>query len=195
MKTKTYRPGDIVGITPTSLIPVMGSYFSSKLLNPSTPLFHFLVIGRKIPREDDYEIYESISKGVSIGRLSWYNDSSYVVFRPSKGDGNKAILQVSKFGRTKYDYLLIAKLFLGVVKCWFVQLREEHKLRKIEVEEIPYAQDDQFICTELANAVWRSIDFPLIPKGVVPIPASFARAHQQGKMPVIGINMPASIQK
>jgi len=56
------------------------------------------------------------------------------------------------------------------------------------VEEIRYARDSRFICTELANEVWRLAGYPPIPRGVIPIPAAFARAFEQGKLKLVGGN-------
>ena len=65
-----YQPGDIVGVRGGKNWLTWLSYHA---VIPSTSLFHFLLIGDRIGSED-YEILESIGKGTTVGRLSWYKE-------------------------------------------------------------------------------------------------------------------------
>ena len=198
-----YIPGDIVGVYPTSIMSKIGARLEYALISPPTYLFHFLVIARKCQYEDkeDYEIYESIGKGVAVGRLSMYEDMPYVVFRLNDpvahimGKGKEAVELASMFGRHYYDYFLYAKILAGGIKCWIKQILFERRLRRIHFHELPYARNSFFICTELANETWRAVNRPLAPIGTIPIPASFVQAAWDHKLIVIGSNQLIKLQK
>ena len=180
-----FFPGYVVGVA--GRWPL--GWLAEHLFSPRTNLYHFFIIADYIPEVDDYTILESISKGVTVGRLSWYAKKDYDVFAVvhphSLSLGIRVCRLASNFGRHHYDYLLVAKLLAGVVYCFGKQLLCEHTIRRIKPHELPYAKNSAFICTELANAVWRQVGFPLVPYGVVPLPASIDQAVVEGRLILI----------
>lgn len=74
-----YKPGDIGRIKATGLMSRLATKAMNFIFTPKAGGFHHFVIRGSIPDEDDYEIMESISSGIRLGRLSWYKD--YEVFR------------------------------------------------------------------------------------------------------------------
>jgi len=65
-------------------------------------------------------------------------------------------------------------------------LVKERRLRRIRPAELPYRENHRFICTELANAVWAQVGRPVVPKGVMPLPAGYIEALQAGKLKIVG---------
>ncbi len=184
---KNYLTGDIVGVKGGLM-----SKLTEKIFDPSTRLYHFLIIGDYIPEDDDYEIYESIASGVRVGRLSWYSQDSYTVFRlndPEVFDlGKKARNEASNFGRWGYDYLMYMHILVDMVKIWIRMLFKEHHLRRVKPQELPYHENHAFICTEFANAVYRKGGRPPIPYGVNPLPAGYIQALTDRKLIIVGQN-------
>jgi len=172
---KHYQAGDIVGVKSTGITGKL----NTAIFTPHTRLFHFAIIYTHIAREDDYIILHSTDKGIGVGRLSWYKD--YRVFRLTKNIdiqlwGRIACANLTKLGKAKYDYLIFVKLLFGCLRAWLAQLLKDGRFRAIKPKELHYARDRRFTCTEAVNEAWRSIGFPIIPKGVVPLPAGIIQA-------------------
>lgn len=178
-----YINGDIGAVLAEGFAKVAG-LLSRKIFTPHTDLFHFFLIGDYIPEENDYVILEATPRGVMVGRLSWYE--GYRIFRVVDPDvrelGIRAARAATKYGRAYYDYLLFFKLLAGVMRCLFRQLMNEGWFKAIRPAELPYARDSRFICTEIANEAWRLVGRPIVPKGVVPLPAGFIEALNSGKL-------------
>ncbi len=178
-----YRAGDLIGVENLSL---MGQ-LAYRAFTPQTHLFHFLVVRSYLELEDDYEIIEMLGKGCSIGRLSWYDDKNYCVFRLTDPEalelGKQAAKYASKFGRRKYDYDLFIKLPIDCIKCWFHQLVKEHKLRRIRPDELKLVWDKAFVCTELPKAIWEEVGKEII-RGAG-IPAAYIGALQDKTLTLI----------
>ena len=159
-----YDQGDIVGVWGRGPL----GWLNRNFILPSTDMFHFLLIGSKIPGEDDYAVLESVNKGVTVGRLSWYTDRSYNVFRLNRPDsveiGNSAYLKATKFGRHRYDWKMPFKL------AWTFITR---RFRPCYVTEIPYQRDHDFLCTELVFEAYRLAGVRLRQSGHAPMPAEF----------------------
>ncbi|GAI76134.1 unnamed protein product, partial [marine sediment metagenome] len=87
----------------------------------------------------------------------------------------RAAAELSRVGRARYDYILIAQIALGALT-----LLLRGKLPPWRPEQFPYGRNQKYICTEAANAAWRAVGHPIIPPGVVPLPAGYAQALQEG---------------
>ncbi len=184
-----YQAGDIVGVMGGAM-----SQLTSRIFAPRTRLYHFLIIGDYIPQEDDYVIYEAIASGVRTGRLSWYAEDLYVVFRigdpQSATLGLKASREASAFGRWGYDFLMYPLIVKDLLGIYARMIFKERKLRRVRPEELTYRENHAFICTEFANACYRSGERPPVPQGETPIPASYIKAYLDGKLTRVGSNTP-----
>jgi len=181
------QAGDIVGVEGKGLL----CWLSEHIFEPQTRLYHFLLVGDHLPRENDYVILESIASGVRLGRLSWYENREYTVFRITEPDskrlGMRATRLASKFGRRHYDFMLYPKLLFGVMKCWWEQLIKERKIRRIRPDELSYTRDKAFVCTEFASEVWRLVNYPVI-KGITSLPSAYVQACYNGRLQVVWVN-------
>lgn len=189
MGNQLYHEGYIVGVEGGAM-----SYASQAIFTPPTRLYHFLVIGQYIPEDDDYVILEAIASGVRVGRLSWYKDDLYVVFRVNDPDaeelGRRACYLASQFGRWGYDYMMYLHLGYHVPRVILLNLIKERRFRRIKPSEIPYYENHAVICTEFANALWRQVGRPPIAGGVNPFPAGYIEAYLARKLVIAGANIP-----
>jgi hypothetical protein len=192
-----YAPGDGIGVWGKGLIPKI----SEKMIYPHTKLFHFLVVLRHLPNEDDYEILESIgnfpiqlpgfqSHSVAIGRLSWYTAERYEVFRMNDPDymelGKKAVQFASNLGRRVYDYRFFLKIGLFAIKHILKELFTGHIVpRPVSPKDIPYKSDRDFTCIELYLSVWSSMNKWICPAGFAPVPAEIIEAVHRKFLTVI----------
>jgi len=179
-----YQPGDIVGVKSKGILP----WLSKNAIVPSTDLFHFFLIGDRIG--DDYEILESIGKGVAVGRLSWYKDREYTVFRVNREDaaalGETVFKVSSRFGRHSYDWKLYAKIFAWALGYWLKEIATLHiPPRPVYPTQIPYKTDEDFICVELVLAAWKLVEVRLREHGHAPVPAEIQLAYERGDLVVI----------
>jgi hypothetical protein len=182
-----YRPGDIVGVR-GGKGPI--TWLSYHCVTPQTPLFHFLLIGDHIQDEDDFVVLESVAKGVTVGRLSWYNERQYVVFRVNDPDadylGRMATEKASKFDRYRYDWKLYVKIFAWALGYWLKEIATLHiPPRPVYPSQIPYATDRDFICIELVFEAWKLVGKLLRQKGHAPVPAEIILAQDRGDLVVI----------
>ena len=168
-------PGDIAGVKGKGVLAKLQSIF----VTPKTDRFHHFLIGDYIEDDDDYVILESINKGIAVGRLSFYKPEDIEIYRLDDPYwmeiGKKAAQALTWYGRSSYDYMLIIKLFLSIpyliMKCG---------MPPWVPEQIPYGRDNSFVCTEAAAVGYADIDHRIIPKGVIPMPASFKQALDRG---------------
>lgn len=185
-----YAAGDIVGIYGKGLFQRL----SAIAVIPETRYFHFLLIGDYIVEEDDYVTLESIGKGVAVGRLSWYSDRKYLVYRVNRSDfaalGKRAAQLASKFGRHKYDYLLIGRMTIFALGYILKEIFTGHIPRPVSPEQIPYKSDRAFICTELVFETWEIVGVYLRALGHAPMPAEFTLAVDRGDLVIIDFNNP-----
>ncbi len=183
-----YFPGDIVGVNGQGFVQGL----SRTMIEPPTPLFHFLLIGRYIESEDDYEILESIGKGVAIGRLSWYDGDQYEVLRVNErycsALGLKATEAASKFGRMPYDYALFLKFFSDFVRHSFDHLKRGEWPPKMRPSDFRLIRDAAFICTEFVVATWDLVGVRILNPGDAPVPAAFVLASHSGRIIQVGFH-------
>ncbi|KKL05650.1 hypothetical protein LCGC14_2603910 [marine sediment metagenome] len=172
-------------------------WFSRNLLEPKTDRIHFFVIKQYIPWDDDYEILESINKGIAIGRLSFYKPEDVEIYRVNLGQGTlvpqlapelrrRVAAELSKVGRARYDFLLYIQLALGGLSLLF-----RGKLPPWTPEQVPYGRNKAYICTEAARYGWRAVGHPIFKEGVAPTPSAFKRALIDGRMRKIFPRPPA----
>lgn len=185
---QVYQHGDIFGVPNRHILGKL----NKAIFWPHTDLYHFGIIADYIQEENDYVILESINKGIAVGRLSWYNGTGFRVFRingpEAQALGQRACQALTQYGRARYDFALFAKILFGCFEVWGRHLanvitgkskiggRQLYRWWEILQEELPYARNSRFICTEAANEAWRIVGSPIIPDGIIKLPAGFIRA-------------------
>lgn len=179
------QPGDIVGVVAKGPL----GWLNRNFITPHTNLFHFFLIIQEIIGGNDFIILESINKGVAIGRLNWYKNREYVVFRVNDADawylGERASQISSKFGRHWYDFGLFFKLAAWALGYCLKEIATGHIPRPVTPGQIPYDRDNVFICTEMVFEAWRLVGIYLRAKGHAPVPAEFILARDRGDIAVI----------
>lgn len=173
-KYPTLQPGDIAGVEGQGVLP----WLAKRLFTPHTDLYHWFIIDYYILDEDDYVIYESIAKGVTVGRLSFYKPEELGIFRrdgASLSDGKRAVAAVTTLGRAFYDYWLYVKLFADVIR-----LVLSGNMPPWKAKELRYSANSWYVCTEAAVYGWEAIGAPIIPVDVMPMGSGFIEAALQG---------------
>ncbi len=152
------------------------------LLSPPTDRFHFGIIWRQMG--DDYIILESVSKGIAVGLLSWYDPKDVEIYRVDcpKHLRTQAPDYLVLYGRSRYDHLLILKIALGGLLTYLKAFFLEGKLERLRAEDFLYGQNSELICTEAVDIAYDSVGVNLIPEGVLPLPNAFRQAEIDGKM-------------
>ena len=175
------EPGDIGATRGRGIL----GYLHRNLFAPETDRFHHLLIWKPY-KGGDWIILESISKGLSVGLLSWYKAQDIKFYRvdcPSELR-RRAPLELIKWGRSRYDYLLIPKLVIGSILAWTKILWKEHRLRKLRAEDLCpfYSWDSRLLCTEAVWCGYNAVGVNIIPYGVPPLPSSFRQAELEGRL-------------
>jgi len=152
------------------------------LISPPTDRFHFGIIWK--PLGDDYIILESVSKGVAVGLLSWYDPKDIEVYRVDCFKYLRAAApdQLVVWGRSKYDYLLILKIAFGGLFAFLKAFFLGSKLERLRAEDFPYGENSELICTEAVDIAYNAVGVNLIPEGIIPLPNAFRQAELDGKM-------------
>lgn len=156
------------------------------LIEPSTNRFHYGILWKQLP-DGDFLILESISKGLSIGRLSWYRGSDIEFYRVNCPADlrHQAPNGLIDWGRSRYDYLLILKIILGGIIGLLKILVKERKFRRLKASDFSYGVNSALICTEAVDVAYDSVGVNLIPIGVIPIPNAFKQAQIDNKMALV----------
>lgn len=177
------EPGDIGATKGAGIL----GWAVRNLISPSTDRFHFLILWKQLP-DDDFIILESISKGIAIGKLSWYADRDVEFYRVTCPAHlrHAAPIGLVDWGRSWYDYLLIPKILFGGLLAFFKILIKERRIRRLRAEDFPYGRDSALICTEGVDIAYDSVGVNLIPIGVIPIPNAFKQAQIDNKMKLVG---------
>ena len=171
----TFKAGDIFSTKARGPI----AWLHQRLFIPRTDRFHFGFIGGRTSNRD-YEIRESINKGIALGRLfQHYAGSDVEVYRVADPhfQGLKAIQSLSKVGRSRYDYVLIARIAFNILKLIFTG-----NFPPWTASQLDYARDRRFVCTEAVAYGCREAGRPLSPIGVAPLPCVFKQAELDGKI-------------
>ena len=171
------QPGDI-GAT-KSRGPL--GFLHRHLFAPETDRFHHLLIWKPY-KDGDQIILESISRGLSVGLLSWYKDQDIKFYRVNCPTEirRRAPLELIKWGRSKYDKGLVVKVIAGYFYALFRALVAEHRLRRIRAGELTYGANSALICTEAVQIGYLAAGFPIIDPEIVPLPSAFKEAELNG---------------
>ena len=151
---------------------------ASALMRPKTDRFHFGLIWRKT--DSGYLILESIGKGIAVGRLSFYGDADIKFYRVNcpQEIRRKAPMALTKYGRAKYDYLLILKIviqgFWGAIKN-FVWGRGFY----VTAKDLTWSHNNSFVCTEAVDIAYLSVGISLT-GDICPTPSAFRQAELDG---------------
>jgi hypothetical protein len=182
------QAGDIFATKGTGFF----GWLARNLMSPETDRFHFGVVKQKIHYEDpidgettdDWEIIESIGKGVAIGRLSFYDGVDIKFYRINCSAEKRELMPVmlTALGRAKYDYLLFIKIALEGFWLIFKHLFTEGRFRRIRYDEIRWAQDAEFVCTELVDKGSDLIDESLVAEEITSTPSAIIQAEIEGRM-------------
>ena len=166
------QPGDIFATRGSGLL----GWLSRNLMEPVTSHYHFGIILQKW--QEDHLILESISKGLSIGRLSFYEGADIKFYRVDcDEDLRKASpYELTRWGRSLYDYLLVAKLV--VQGLWLLLWHR----RRIRPEELTWSQDNALLCSEAVDIAYDAVGVNIIPIHVCPTPSAFKQAEFDGKI-------------
>lgn len=158
-------------------------WLSRHLIEPETDRFHFGIIWRYLP-QNDFLILESISKGLALGKLSWYKDKSIEFYRVNCDEDLRFVAPdgLIDWGRARYDYWLFAKILFGSFVALAKILWREHRLRKLRAEDFPYGKNSSLICTEAVDVAYASVGVNIIPEGVIPIPSAFRQAVSEDRL-------------
>jgi hypothetical protein len=166
------------------------SFLASIIFCPKTKLYHAAIIGHYIKEEDDYEIIESLGRGITLGRLSFYNKRKYVVYWPSRVNtaiGDELWILASKFGRIRYDFLFYPEVLWSILKISIKNIICYHKLNEISPEELKTSTNKEFICTRFTREFWDQHQKNILfPESWSPIPSAYVLAVQKGYLTLIG---------
>jgi hypothetical protein len=170
------QPGDIFATKGSGFL----SWLSRSCTAPDTDRFHYGIILREY--QDDYLILESIGKGLSVGRLSFYEGANIKFYRAAclLHLREAAPLELTRWGRSLYDYLLIIKLI--VQGLWLLLWHR----RRIKPEELTWSQDNALICTEAVDIAYDAVGVNIIPIHTCPTPSAFRQAELEGRISEIG---------
>ncbi|MBA7680597.1 hypothetical protein ES703_88918 [subsurface metagenome] len=151
-------------------------WLSRSLMMPETNRFHYGIILHEW--QGDYLILESISKGLSVGRLSFYKGADIKFYRVNCDEDLReaAPLELTRWGRSLYDYLLVAKLV--VQGLWLLLWHR----RRIRPEELTWSQDNALLCSEAVDIAYDAVGVNIIPIHVCPTPSAFRQAEFDGKI-------------
>ncbi|MBA7574745.1 hypothetical protein ES708_16560 [subsurface metagenome] len=166
------QPGDIFATRGSGLL----GWLSRRLMEPENDRYHYGIILQKW--QEDYLILESISKGLSIGRLSFYEGADIKFYRVDCPQGLRkaAPFELTRWGRSRYDYLLVAKLVAQGL--WLLLWLR----RRIRPEELTWSQDNVLLCSEGVDIAYDAVGVNIIPLHVCPTPSAFKQAEFDGRI-------------
>jgi len=170
--------GDIFATPNNSLIGKL----ARKLIRPYNDRFHYGLVWENLG--DGYLILESVGKGIAVGRLSFYDGQDVKFYRvdcPSELRYS-APYALTKHGRSKYDYLLILRIIVQGLWTVFKNLLKGEGIHPIRAEDLSWARDNSFVCTEAVDEAYKMVGVSIIPYGVCPIPAAFRQAELEGRI-------------
>lgn len=160
-----------------------GIAFGNALMSPTTDRGHYFLVWM-YTNEDDYIILESINKGIAVSRMSKYKGQGVKFFEVDCPADlrHQAPVELTKWGESNYDWLLIAKLAVGGAQVFIKNTIKEHKFRRIRAEELPYGRDKSLICTEAIETAYLAIGVPIIDPCIVPTPSAFEQSRIDGML-------------
>jgi hypothetical protein len=163
------------------------------LFYPHTWFYHTALLGNYISDENDYEILESISSGVRIGRLSFYKGFHYKVYWPSATNysiGSDIVTKASKFGRLRYDFLFFFDMAIEICRIELDNLITYKRFYSIRPWELKTNKHVNFVCTRFTKEAWNlyRMDTPF-PDNWAAIPSAYEEAVNEGRLIVLGENV------
>ena len=190
--------GDIFATTNPSLI----GRLHHKLFRPRTTRFHYGILGEKVihEKELDWVIFESITKGTAVGRLSWYLNDDVEVYRIVVRDsdlagygldaksrdtigfnfGVLASLEATNMGRRWYDYRLLAVILWKSLLAMALHLWREGQVY-VDYRDLRPIGGLDLACTELVNECFKPY-FPVIDERFLATPANFKQSVLDGRL-------------
>lgn len=172
------EPGDIFSTKGEGIL----GWLSRNLTAPPTDRFHYGLVWGKV--DDDYLILESITKGIAVGRLSLYEGADIKFYRVNcpKELREQAPIELTRWGRSLYDYLLIPKLAIQGIALFIEQFFTEGRFRRIRAEELTWVHNNSFLCTEAVDIAYDAVGVNIIPAETCPIPSAFRQAELDGRI-------------
>lgn len=172
------EPGDIFCTKGGGIV----GWISRSLMAPPTDRFHYGLVWEKV--DGDYLILESISKGIAIGRLSFYEGGDIKFYRVDcpKELREQAPIELTTWGRSLYDYLLFLKFAFQGIALFIKQLFTEGRFRRIRAEELTWVHNNSFLCTEAVDIAYDAVGVNIIPAETCPIPSAFKQAELDGRI-------------
>lgn len=172
------EPGDIFCTKGEGIV----GWISRNLMAPPTDRFHYGLVWEKV--DGDYLILESISKGIAIGRLSFYEGKDIKFYRVDcpKELREQAPIELTRWGRSLYDYLLFLKFAIQGIALFIKQLFTEGRFRRIRAEELTWVHNNSFLCTEAVDIAYDAVGVNIIPAETCPIPSAFKQAELDGRI-------------
>jgi len=189
MRFPNLEPGDIFTTRDKGIV----GFINSTLMAPPTDEIHygFILMGAKNDDGvvDDYVTLESIArKGIIPGRLSFYEDRELKFYRIDcpKELRERAPVELTRWGRSHYDYLLIPKI--GTQGLWLISkhLITTGRFKPIRAEELTWSANNSLVCTEGVDVGCDAVGVNVIPPGVCPMPSAFRQAEIDGRIKAIG---------
>lgn len=171
------KSGDIFAVKGAGTLAKL----ASKLTEPYTDRFHFGLVWRRTG--NDYLILESIGKGVAVGRLSFYAGQDVKIYRVDCPASLRRLAPaaLTKYGRSKYDYLLLYKIVIQGFWTIFKNLCKGEGIHPIRAEDLTWSHNNAFVCTEAVDIAYLSVGVSLT-GGVCPTPSAFKQAELDGLM-------------
>ena len=176
----------MVGLEPSDIFSTKGEgvlgWLSRSFTAPPTDRFHYGLVWEKV--DADYLVLESISKGIAIGRLSFYEGKDIKFYRVDcpKELRKQAPVELTRWGRSSYDYLLFPKFAIQGIALFIKQLFTEGRIRRIRAEELTWVQNNSFLCTEAVDIAYDAVGVNIIPVDTCPIPSAFKQAELDGRI-------------
>lgn len=166
-------------------------WFLEHFFTPRTDRVHHFIIRDYIPDFDDYEFIESIhiglfGKGITHGYLFKEYEGKdveiYVVNGIAPELARKAPLELIRYGKSPYDFFLIANVLLQIPWVFLQTLIKERRFRKFRANDFRYKSDSAFLCTEVYWHAYNLVGVNVIPPGVLPFPSAYKEALDNGVM-------------
>jgi len=169
----------------------ISGWFLEHFFTPRTDRVHHFIIRDYIPDFDDYEFIESIhigvfGKGITHGYLFKEYEGKdveiYVVNGIAPELARKAPLELIRYGKSPYDFFLIANVLLQIPWVLLRTLIKERRFRKFRANDFRYKSDSAFLCTEVYWHAYNLVGVNVIPPGVLPFPSAYKEALDNGVM-------------
>jgi len=185
ISTRELNPGYICAVSQG----MMGK-LESILITPSTDFDHFFMLYEYRPEIDDWVIVESIAKGTSFGLLSWYTELFHVhIFRPRKVHSDdiclRAALHSLQYGRSRYDFIAVARVVCITLYDIFKQLRK-FKRPWVDYTKFPRSDNSRVICTEFVEYSFEKAGVHVFDPNYLATPANFVEWCARGFVEEVG---------